>query len=66
VSREFEALRQAAEAVLAHTSRIEVRRRNQLAAEFQGLATPERILALFDRLDELELQALADAARSAE
>jgi len=63
---DFEVLRQAAEALLAHTSRTEIRQRHRLEADFRELATPERILALLERIDELELQALADAAQAAE
>jgi len=43
-------LREATEALLAHNSRIESRRRNQLQAEFERQATPERVLALLDAL----------------
>lgn len=59
---EFDELRRAAEALQAHTSRTEVRQRHRLEADFRELATPERILELIDRIDELELQMLADAA----
>jgi len=43
---ELQALERAARALLAHTSRTEIRRRHQLEAEFRRLATPELIVRL--------------------
>lgn len=57
-----DALRRAAEALLAHTSRTEIRKRHRLEAEFQRQATPERVLDLLEAVDDL-LHQMAEAAR---